>query len=621
MRRAKIFLTVVVLCASALVSSLQADDNGTTVRGNFLFGYRMVDTSGMLEKYKEDINLDDGLRLFNFSLNITPNSELKTLFDRLDLNLYNFGGDPFETLGLSIQKYGKYQFRYDRRKSTYFYADQQEVGGGELYDRHTFDFDRVMDSGLLKFWLSQNIDIYLDFSRYTKKGESVITFDIDRVEFELDKPIKEEAKDIALGVNLHVHRFSFLFEERIQDYGNANSLFLPGYAADPSARYPSALNYFRLNQPYDLETATHTFRFTARPFDSLLVAGSARISSQDTNIDYLEEADGVSFLNRNYTYGFTGKGEFDRKIKLYDLDVTYLLFNKLALVGALRYHEFEQDGKLTVTGEGSEQTEYDFNTLGIEGGLQYQYSPKLTLTFGYRNETRSLDKGFETVTYENETTRNGLFGNIKWDPVKAFGLTFDYQRGDYEDPFTLIGPTDLSRLRIRAKWSISQLNVIGSYLWRNSNSAVDQDRWKSSRNQISLQAGYQAQKVNLSAGYSLIDVEHKADRTVAFPPAWSGGPGTFLWEIAYEGKSNLWNASVYADLSEQWKIGSYVQYYKNAGWWEIKRLMFKAYVEYAFWNGLMAHLGYRYVDFEEPGSGFNNYSANILELSFGYRWK
>jgi hypothetical protein len=44
-------------------------------------------------------------------------------------------------------------------------------------------------------------------------------------------------------------------------------------------------------------------------------------------------------------------------------------------------------------------------------------------------------------------------------------------------------------------------------------------------------------------------------------------------------------------------------------------------VEYTFNNGLVSQIGYRYVDFKEKMSGFNDYSANILELSFGYRWK
>ncbi len=33
------------------------------------------------------------------------------------------------TFSLNIQKYGAYKFRFDRRKSDYFYADMQTVRG------------------------------------------------------------------------------------------------------------------------------------------------------------------------------------------------------------------------------------------------------------------------------------------------------------------------------------------------------------------------------------------------------------------------------------------------------------------------------------------------------------
>ena len=42
---------------------------------------------------------------------------------------------------------------------------------------------------------------------------------------------------------------------------------------------------------------------------------------------------------------------FKRDFGLYDLDLTYLLFDKLAIIGAVRYHDFEQEGSMTIDGE------------------------------------------------------------------------------------------------------------------------------------------------------------------------------------------------------------------------------------------------------------------------------
>jgi opacity protein-like surface antigen len=477
-----------------------------------------------------------------------------------------------------------------------------------------------MDSGLLKVRLGRNVDLYLNFDRYTKKGNSVTTFDINRIEFEFDKPIMEDLNEVAVGINIHLKRYSFLFEEKFQDYENTNSLFLPGYAdGGANAGYPSALKYFNLNQPSDFTSNIHTFKLNARPFDSLMIAGSAKFINLDMNLYYSEEADGINYLNRPFSYSYSGEGNFDRKFQLYDFDVSYLLFNKLSIIGAFRYHDFEQEGSLTVDGE-EESAVLNFDTLGVEGGLQYQFSPKYALTVGYRYEARDLE-GTETVTYEEETKRNGFFGNLRADISQAFRVTADYQHGSYDDPYTLISPTSFDRFKLTAKFRKKQFNVSGSYLYNKSKSEIYDDLWESTKNQLNIRVGYHTDKLNIRGGYSLIDVEHKGDRTVTYPPSWSGPAGTFLWEIFYEGKSHLLDASFSLSMDKNWKVGGYGNSYTNKGFWEISRTMLKGYLEYVFETGLVAQLGYRYVDFEEKDSGYNDYKANIFEISFGYRWK
>lgn len=619
MRDKKIILalTLTVLVFSSALS-LQAQEQTKNLYGKFLFGYRFVDTSGTLERYKQDINLDEGLRLFNFNLQITPNETFQNLFDRMDIDMYNLGGDPYETFRLAIQKAGKYRFQYDRRKSNYFYADQHEIDGGHLYNPFTYDFDRTMDSIFFKMSAHKNVDLYVNFDRYSKKGDSTLTMDIDRIEFEFDKPIEENYKQIAVGVDVHLKDFSFGFEERVMDYTNTNSLFLPGMTdGGEGARYPSQLNFFTLDQPYDLKTYTHTFKATGHLFDRLLINGFAQLSNQDMDLTYAEHADGINYLGKVYMYGQGGTGTFERNINLFDFDVTYLMLDRLALVAAFRINDFDQEGSFTIDGQ-KEDAMLGYTNTAFEGGLQYQFSSRMVLTAGYRNEVRDLD-GIETVTYEEKTTRNGLYGNIKWD-IRAFKITADYQFGDYKDPFTLISPTSFHRFRLQAKANINNFTFSGSYLWNKSKSEIYDERWDSTKNQLNLRLAYNGQKIHVSGGYALIDVEHKGDRTIQFPPTWTG-PGSFPWEILYEGKSTLLDASLSADLTDSWVVGGYLSVYSNTGFWEIDRFTLKAYVEYTFKNGLVSQVGYRYVDFEEKMSGFNDYTANIIEISFGYRWK
>lgn len=599
--------------------SLQAEEKDQNFTGSFMFGYRMVDTGGTYEKYREDINLEDGVRLFNFNLTYTPEQSFQKLFDRLDLSLNNFGGDPFETFSLSVQKFSKYSFKYNRRKSAYFYADQQEISGGHLYDMHSFDFDRITDSGALKVWLGKKADLYLNFDRYTKKGESITSYDINRIEYEFDKPIYEDNKVIAIGLDVHLERFSFVLEEKIQEYENSNSLFLPGYADGGSgARYPSSLDLFTLNQPYDLTTNTHTFKMNARPFDGLLIAGSAQLSDQTMDLKYSEETSGVNYLNRLYDTSSYGKGDFERKLQLYDLDITFLLTNKLAIISAIRFHNFDQEGTMSIDGQ-DQMSNWKYNTLGIEGGLQYQFSSKFAATLGYRYEGRELTDQ-ETVNYEDKTRRDGFFGNLKWSPSRAFKLTFDHQMGSYDNPYTMISPTSFTRLKLTAKISARQFSLTGSFLYNKTESEVYDNLWESTRNQFNLRAGFHGEKVKFFTGYTYLFNKHDSDRLVAFPPGWTGS-GTFLWDILYEGKANLLDGSLVYNVNEQCKLGGYFNYYSNTGFWEIKRTTFRTFVEYTFEMGLVGQIGWRYVDFKEELSGYNDYNANILELSFGYSWK
>lgn len=611
-------LTLAVFLFS-LSPALQAEEENKDFTGQFSFGYRSVGTSGASEKYKEDINLESGIRLFNLSFNYTPSGALKNLVDRVTLDMSNFGGDPFESLMLTANKFGRYSLKYSRKKAEYFYNDMYDTGGGHLYDLHTFDFERVMDTGSFTYDVSKFAQVFLSFDRYTKMGDSATTFDINRIEFEFDKPIREKYASGALGLDLHTSRYSFFYEYRITDYETENSLFLPGGYTDggDSARYPSALSLFFINQPYDLNTDTHLVKATARPFGGLIVNGVARLSNQEMNLTYAETQQGIDYYGNSFTFGASGKADFSRKINLYDVDLTWLLSNKFAVIGAYRQHDFDQSG--TFSALTAESDSFGYSTTGIEAGLQYQFSRAFGLTVGGRTETRNLDN-LETVLYEEKTTRNGLFGNLKWRFSKALDFALDYQRGYYNNPYTLISPSVQSRARATARFRLDGWNVNASFLRSRIFNDLEAD-WETVRYQINLRAGYHGAKVKVFGGYSYFTVSHQGDRSVAYPPAWSGGPGTFDWIIDYEGKASLVDLSLSLKLDESMNIGAYANLYSNTGFWEISRTMIKAYVERVFTNGFVGQIGYRYVDFSEKLAKDNDYKAGIFEIAFGYRWK
>lgn len=622
MRKTRILLPVLVLAlilSQAAMLAAQESEQDKALTGSFSFGYRTVDQSGAANKYREHVNLDKGVRLFNFSLSYVASDGLKKIFDRIDLNAVNLGGDPHESFGLSIQKFGTYKFNFSHRKNTYFYGDLNETGG-RLFDPVRFNFDRVTDSGSFSVTLSKAVNIFLNFDRTTKSGDSEASFEVDSLVIDSDKPVSEKLTQIGFGVDIHVPRYGLVFEQRHQDYANTNSLFLAG-----TMTFASNISTFRLN---------------ARPFDSLLLRGSAQMSKLDSDVSVLS--------GTGQSAAVLGTGAFSRKIDLYDLDLTYLLFRKIAVIGAVRYHKFDQSGDLAADGV-TESPEFGFNTLGIEGGLQWQFSPKFSLTGGYRHEERKLTgatedpesptgmEGFETVNFTDTTVRQGFFGNLRWD-LKNLKLTADYQHGDYDDPYTMISPTLFDRFRTTLRWQIKSFSLSAGYLMSRTQNEIPggvnyrvvftdddySDLWKSSNDQFNFRFTYTGTKLHGSVGYSLIDFTTDSLRYIAYNPGWLGAGGEFPWAINYEGKSTILDAMLTLSLSRGWSLGASANSYKNSGTWPIERTMFRAYVEYTFLGGFVSQVNYRYFNFKEKDGVLtikNNYSAGILEVSFGYRWQ
>ncbi len=610
----KIKLILIALLSLSLTGFIiGGTDSDSDFSGSFLLGYRAVDLSAnsSLNKYKEDINLEDGARLFNFNLHLIPEGKLKNLFDRFDFVINNFGGDPFESMSISFSKYGKYNFKYDRRKATYFYNDVL-LGG----DDHTFNFDRVIDNGSLKFWLSKKMRVFIDFNRYTKKGDSTTTLDISHEEYELDKTVDESSNELSIGVDFTAGKFNFLLMEKIQDYKNGYEVFLPGFSLgeDQSAGNVEELNYFFLNQPYDFRNLTHSLKVTGRPSDNFLLRASFQYSDQNMRLTYSEAADGVAYTGKDLYYAYNGDGSVDRTMGLYDIDISYLLNNKTALTGAVRYHNFDQSGIMTID-ESEHDAALKYNTFGIEAGLNFQLSKKLNASLGIRNELRNVTLDAQEDNAESlKTTRTGLFGNVKFDLSRSFRTTLDYQYGTYKDPFTMISPKDFHRVRFTGKYKASSFFLKGSLLFNKVENNVDAD-WYSDKFQVNVRTGLNKKNVYFSLGYGLIDVRHDGTRSL------SGYGVSSPWEIFFQGKSHLIDAYLHLKFSEKVNGGAYINYYLNKGTWELKRVSGSAFLNFNFSNNLISRLAFKYVDYNEVVNGFNDYVARIIEFSIGYSWK
>lgn len=619
----RIPVTVLALAlAAALVASLVSAPPATAddgLDGMFRLGYRFVDVDGTETKYKEDINLDEGVRVFEIELDWLPADGKGAVADRISLDVNNFGGDPFETLSFQMQKFGSYDFSYNRTKSAYFYEDiilpiplAGDPGLALAGDFHHFDFDRVRDTADLTVRINPRARFLLGLERFTKKGDSTTSLDVSRDEFEFDRPVDESYNDVSVGFEYAWDKATIVIEERYREFENDIENFLPGgsLGGDPNDA-TTLFNYF-YDTPYEYDSSSTTVRLNARPTTDWLIRASAMVQSLDLDLQASEFGQGTTFTGAPLFVAQEGAGEIERDTELFDLDVSYLINDRFALVGGVRSHTFDQVGESRL-GDSTFEGLWDVETTVAELGFEASVTSDVTLSLGFLAESRDVDHD----EHEEETDHDGYYARLGWSPGDVFSLQASYEDSSYDDPFTLSSPTDRERFKVTAKidpdggfWA--DLNAL-FYDFENSDSG-----WDAGRDQYGLRFGYRQDRVDFQLGYNVIESDRQVDQlvtTVGF-----GGGATFLFPVLYEADSEFLDARVRFEATDRVRLGADVRLYDNDGSFGLEREDVRGYFELDVCESYLVNLAYRTVDYEEDQFSFDDYSADIIEVSVGYRF-
>lgn len=614
--------SLVPCLAPAPVAGQSGEETGFS--GDILIGYRSVDVSGADRKFREDVNLDDGPRLFDLTFRFFPQEGQDGFADRIELDMNNLGGDPFETLALTVEKRGSYDFRYDRRVSDYFYNDlivppalanpDSSTGG----DFHTFDFERVQDRARLDFDLSSRAKLLFGFDRYTKKGEATTTLDVSRDEFELDRVIDESFNDYFAGFEYSWDKTTLVVQQQFRDYENLVEIFLPGFSEGENVIDDNTtLDFFFLDQPYDLESEETSAQVVFTPTDRLRIRLHAAVQDTDVNVTAQEESQGNDFAGRPFTTDLEGDGRIDRSVDLFDVELTYLITDRLAFVGNVRDNSLDQDGDFAF-GTDVNVGAWEIETTGVQAGLEFYANPELTITGGLSFEDRSVDFGHSTdgvieEIEEEDTERDGWFGIVSWRPTSAFRLTAALEDNSFDDPFTLVSPTDRQRIRVTGRYRFdNRVFLSGSYRitdYENSNSG-----WGAETEQTQLRVGWETTDLSVSFGYSLVDITRDIDQLV------QGGSRTELFDIFYEASSDFLDGRLRYDVNDRVTVGGMARLYENDGTFGLERDDYRAFVDLILGEGYLLHLGYRTLDYDEQDFNFDDYDADIAEIGIGYRF-
>ena len=623
-----ILFTTLVISAAIVTPAVAADDD--SFEGQFVIGYRFVDTDGAEGKYRQHFGLEEGVRLFGLRFNLQPESDF---LDRLDLDLDHLGGDPYESLHFAARKYGAYRFELDRRKSNYSYEDvilpleQAEPGLAVAGDFHTWDVDRVHDRALFEARLNDRTVLDVTFDRYTRHGESTTVFDLQRDEFELDRPIDESLDEFGVALQFDLGKITLVLDERIRDFENASNVFLPGRSLGEDPEDTSIVDFYFLDQPTDLESQQHTLRLQGRPSKRVSISASASLQELDLETFADERAGGTDFRGQPFDTETAGPGRIERDAELFDVDFSFLVTTRLALVAGVRSYSLDQDGISSFEEFVGGQL-WDLETTGFELGVEFAVIDGLTIGGGLLQEERdsefalfegASDSGAEL--HGESTDLTGLFASVTYQPIQELTIQLHLEDSSIDDPFTTASPTDRERVKLKLRYrNDNGLYATASY--RGYDRENTTSGWKSNVDHVDLRFGYRLESWDVSLGVAQIDNDRSIDQNVVTLPGFLGGQ-EFLYPIFFDSDAEFVDARVAWERGGRGgggpRIEALFRSYDNDGSFARERDDFRLTAEIPLPKNYLLYGSLRSIDYSEV-RGFNDYDAEIAELGFGYRF-
>lgn len=273
--------------------------------GSIELGYRWIpNIDGNRNAYRSVVNLGEGPRLLD--ADFTLMDPKKRLFDRADVHATSWGGDPYNTLRVDIQRGGAYRLTADYRNIAYFnflpsFADPT-LSVGTLLDQNSFDTairtTNIQLDLLPKKWITP----YLGFGRNTQFGRGITVFQTDRNEYPVASLFSDQTNNYRAGIRMELGRYHFNVEQ-------GGTTFKDDQGASDSVVNSGNFTGVFLGQRLPLSSMNELYRVrgdsvytkvlaAANPYSWLSVTGDYVYSRPRTDIHYTEASAGTFFLNR-----------------------------------------------------------------------------------------------------------------------------------------------------------------------------------------------------------------------------------------------------------------------------------------------------------------------------------
>jgi len=278
-------------------------------RSEIEVGYRWVsDVAGNQDMYRSTVNLGEGPKLLRSNFSLRSNYGAGLLFDRMDLSFDSWGGDPYNTMRLSMSRADAYEFRADYRNLNYYnfiptYANPL-LGKESLLGQHSLNVTYRSTDLQLKLFPSRKVRPFVAFARNSGFGPGYTTYSVTGNEFLLKTDWRYASDEYRGGVELAFSKLALTVEQGYRFLRNDTSVVASGDTTgnNPRPFLGENITLAALNRGTHDRTTAPITNLLAKvyPHQSLKVTGRYvySMSTLEGSLGEIDSGNFVSLENR-----------------------------------------------------------------------------------------------------------------------------------------------------------------------------------------------------------------------------------------------------------------------------------------------------------------------------------
>ncbi|MDX2032484.1 MAG: hypothetical protein SF339_17545 [Blastocatellia bacterium] len=622
-------------------------------------GHRFVDTKGSRDRYLSDVNVRDGFRVLEYSLDMRARPGTGILFDTFKADVNNAGGDVAQNFSLRMDKTRFYRFDANVRRFNYF----RSLGPNFALGLRDTDIRQQVSDYSLRLFPQRAVRVNFGYGRNMATGRFAPSYSYERDAFKLPSQTRWEANDYRAGLDATWRKWDFGFESFYRGFRNDPDIRSregrdPGYFGD-SGSFVGALTFLERDTPLRSRSIVTRANVRGSIGDRLHVLLRGLHDDERMNAPYVETTAGTAFSNaRIISRVLTAQGFVERPGNIVDGGVTLDINRHFSISNLTNYTHFRIEGDtltsqtsvqqpttgaqqtILTTTAGNRFTEWEslWNTLS----LNMTYGKKFSANLGWRFMKRDIELNglytSRTSTSTNVTSlplddsesinTNAFIGGFRVRPTNRTSFMFDVETGENNNSFVRINPLEYTRFRVRAQvQATDKLGFNGTFTSLDRTNPTPQVVNDSDMRSYTVAMNWEPKsRLMLDVGYDYHDLFSTANISYFVT-----GSQLRTGRSLYYARMNSVFANTRFGVTDRLDLFLVYYYIMDRGAptisvgatdlvnaYPLRRHNPEARVAYRFSNNVTGNVSYRHYSYNEREFSVQDYRSNILTTSLRF---